>query len=184
MKSLGKHTLSLIVAMGENRAIGKDNKLPWYLPADLKHFKNITSGHAIIMGRKTHESIGKPLPNRVNIVVTKNKQYFSPGCFTATSLEEAITIAEQETQTDNNEIFVIGGASIYEQALPSADRIYLTIVHHDFDGDTYFPNLKEHAWREREFEKHPTDIDNHFEYSFKMLEKVNMKAVSTADSES
>ena len=135
--------ISLIVAASQNGVIGKGNKLPWKLPADLKRFKELTMGHPVILGRKTFESIGKPLPGRTNIVVTKQKNYPAEGIRVAHSVEEAI-----RSCGDAEEIFVIGGASLYGQALPYADKIYLTIIHQDFEGDTRLFDLDEKIWRE------------------------------------
>lgn len=125
--------LALIVAVARNGVIGRDGRLPWHLPEDLKHFKRTTNGHAIIMGRKTHESIGRPLPGRRNVVVTRGSARFE-GCETASSLEEAIALARQ---TDDCP-FVIGGASLYERALPFATEVYLTEIDEDIEGDTRF----------------------------------------------
>ncbi|EKD70031.1 MAG: Dihydrofolate reductase [uncultured bacterium] len=160
--------LSAIAAISENRVIGKANQLLWRLPADLKHFKSLTSGHPIIMGRKTYESIGKPLPNRKNIVLTRDSKFQANGCQVVTTLADAIKYAKQEC---GDEIFIIGGADIYQQALPEIDRLYLTIVHHEFDGDAYFPLLKADHWKEIACERHGADADNPFDYSFLMLEK-------------
>src|SRR6188472_2703937 len=123
MDTLNKPILSAIVAMAENRVIGKNNQLPWHLPADLKHFKTITTGHPILMGRKTHESIGKPLPNRQNIILTRDSNYVAAGCTVVTSVKAALQKAESP------EVFIIGGAEIYRQLLPQVQRLYLTIVH-------------------------------------------------------
>lgn len=160
--------ISIIVAMAQNRVIGKDNKLPWYLPADLRHFKNITMGHPIIMGRKTHESIGKALPGRRNIVVTRRPDYrAAKGCVTAHSLQQAITLS-----AGAEEVFVIGGASLYREALPFAQRIYLTEVHAEVPGDTYFPAIDMAAWKEISRERFPADKKNVYSYSFVVLEKL------------
>lgn len=133
--------LSLIVAMGENRVIGVENRLPWHIPEDLKRFKKITMGHPILMGRKTFESIGKPLPGRTNIVITRNKDFRADGTVSCGSLEEAIEWAMKAP--GNDEIFVIGGAEIFRHCLDKADRIYLTIVKWPFAGDTYLPSYRE-----------------------------------------
>lgn len=130
----------MIVAVDETRAIGKDNKLLWHIPEDLKRFKELTTGHAVIMGENTYRSIGRPLPNRTNIVVTLNQELEIPGCLIAYSLEEALQAArEHETE----EIFVIGGASIYRQFLPMIDRLYLTLVQGTHEADTFFPEYSE-----------------------------------------
>lgn len=129
-------TLSIIVAMAENRIIGKDNRLPWHLPEDLKHFKEITMGKPVIMGRKTYESIGRPLPGRENIVLTRNKSYQAKGAKVISSLQEAIKACPSA-----EEIFIIGGAELYKETLSKADRLYLTVIHKDFEGDAYFPKV-------------------------------------------
>lgn len=161
--------LSAIVAMAENRVIGKDNKLPWHLPADLKHFKYLTIGHPILMGRKTYESIGKPLPERDNIILTHDATYCAPGCVVVTNIDEALESATSET---NDEVFIIGGAQIYRELLPRIERIYLTIVHADFAGDAFFPELNPEMWQEKNREKHLPDEKNAYAYSFITLERV------------
>lgn len=158
-------TLSLIVAASRNGVIGKENKLPWRLPADLKRFKQLTGGHPVIMGRKTFESIGKPLPGRTNIVVTRQKDFQACGVLVAHSLENALRYCEKEP-----EVFAIGGATIYEQALPLADKIYLTLIHQDFEGDARF-EFDRSAWKEVSREDHPPDAANPHPYSFLTLEK-------------
>src|ERR1700749_3703820 len=120
--------VSIVVAISQNHVIGKDNKLLWYLPNDLKHFKDITTGHTVIMGRKTYESVGKPLPNRRNIIITRQNITIE-GCEVVSSIEEAIKLCQTE-----QEVFIVGGAEIYKQSLPLVNRIYLTIVHHSFDA--------------------------------------------------
>jgi dihydrofolate reductase len=158
-----KPLLSAIVAMSENRVIGKDNTLPWHLPADLKHFKEITTGHFIIMGRKTFESIGKPLPNRSNIVLSRDINYQAPGCETVSTIDEALRMAEAAQQ---NEIFIIGGAEIYRQLLPTIERLYITIVHCNIGGDAWFPELSPTEWQEVSRERREADEKNAFAYSF------------------
>lgn len=137
-------SLSLIVAMSQNRVIGKNNKLPWHLPEDLKQFKKITMGHPIIMGRKTFESIGKPLPGRENIVITRDSSYRAEGIRVTHSLQEAIQSFKVQ-----DELFVIGGADIFKIALPFAHKIYLTLIAKNIEGDTFFPELN---WK-KEFKK-------------------------------
>jgi len=158
-------TISIIVAIAQNHAIGKDNKLLWYLPNDLKHFKTITSGHTVIMGRKTYDSVGKPLPNRRNIVITR-QQITIAGCEVVNSLEHALALCNTE-----EEVFIVGGAEIYRQAMVLTNRIYLTIVHKSFDGDTYFPEIQENIWVETEREDHQPDEKNKIPYSFITLER-------------
>ncbi len=158
-------TVSIIVAVSQNGVIGKDNKLPWRLPADLKRFKALTLGHPIIMGRKTFESIGKPLPGRINIIITHQMGYKACGALTAPSLKDAILLCG-----DEEEVFVIGGATVYEQALPLADRIYLTLIHQDFEGDAFF-RWENWAWRETAREDFDPDSKNPYRYSFLTFEK-------------
>lgn len=158
--------VSIIVAMTENRVIGVNNALPWRLPADLKRFRQITTGHAIIMGRRNHASIGKPLPDRTNIVVTRNLDYQAPGCVVVHSIDAAIQYAQSDP-----EIFIIGGAEIYRQTLAYANRLYLTLVHADVGGDTYFPEFNLAAWRELSRERHNADAKNPHAYTYIKLEK-------------
>lgn len=132
--------ISVVAAIGKNRELGKDNKLLWHIPEDMQHFKTITWGHPVIMGRKTFESIGKPLEGRTNIVITKNKNYKPENVLVAHSLEEAISIGESR---DEKEIFIIGGGQIYHLALKFADKLYLTVVDGTFEADTFFPDYSE-----------------------------------------
>jgi dihydrofolate reductase len=134
--------ISVIAAVSENGVIGREGKLPWYIPEDLKHFKKLTSGNVVIMGRKTYESIGKPLPNRINIVITRDKNKIIDGCITVNSIEEAIKKAGNDKQ-----IFIIGGGEIYKKSLNFANKVYLTKVHQVIEGDTYFPTLNKN-WKE------------------------------------
>lgn len=159
--------LSIVVAISENNAIGKNNQLLWHLPADLKHFKAITSGHPIIMGRKTYDSIGRPLPNRRNIVITRQTNLTIPNVELVNSLQEAIALCEAE-----NEVFVIGGAEIYKHALALTNRIYLTVVHQNYEADTFFPELKENEWKEIAKEYHQADEKNNVAYTFSTLERL------------
>ena len=158
--------LSIIAALSRNRVIGKDNQLPWRLPADLKHFKAVTLGKPVIMGRKTFESIGKPLPGRDNIVVTRDPQFRADGIAVAHSLDDAL--AQGRTAP---EIMLIGGAQLYTQALPRAQRLYLTLIHTDIDGDAHFPKYDPAAWRETAREDHAADDSNPHSYSFVILER-------------
>lgn len=135
--------INIIVAMADNRVIGKNNAMPWHLPADLKHFKAITMGHPVIMGRKTFESIGKALPNRRNIVVSRNHDYQASGAEVVSSLEAALSLVE-----DQPEIFVIGGAQLFSQALPLAQKMYLTYIDLKVEGDTFFPVWDKNQWEE------------------------------------
>lgn len=158
--------LSLIAAMSRNRVIGADNRLPWHLSADLRRFKAITLGKSILMGRKTHESIGRPLPGRKNIVLTADANYRAPGCVVVHSLEEALRAAE-----DSEELMVIGGSSLYRRLLPRADRLYLTLIDREFRGDTFFPEFDLADWIEVEREDVPEDPQAGFKYSFLILER-------------
>ena len=158
--------LSIVVAVADNGVIGRNNALPWHLPADLGHFKRITMGKPILMGRKTHESIGRALPGRTNIVLTTQRDYATPGCRVVHSINDAIALAEEE---GNDELMVIGGAKLYENTLPRADRIYLTRVHGDFDGDTWFPEIEESAWIETDNEHRPADLINANDCTFVTL---------------
>lgn len=135
-------TISLIVAMSENRVIGKNNQLPWHIPEDLKRFKKLTMGHPIIMGRKTFESIGRPLPGRDNFILSRNPKYSVPGTTTFQSLDAVISFAKEKYSVDE-EFFIIGGEQIFKQALPLANRIYLTKILSQVDGDTFFPEFDE-----------------------------------------
>lgn len=157
--------ITFVVAAAANNAIGKDNQLLWNLPTDLKHFKKITSGHTIIMGRKTFDSMGKPLPNRRNIVITRNKDLKIEGAEVTKSLNEALELCNNEA-----EVFVIGGAEIYKAALERTDKIYLTRVHKSFNGDAYFPDLNPDKWVEVAREDHLADEKNPIDFSFITLE--------------
>jgi len=132
--------ISMICAIAENRAIGKNNELLWHIPEDFKHFKEITDGHAMIMGQKTYESIGRPLPNRTNIVLTKDKDFNAEGVVVCYSIPEALKKAED---TGEKEVFIIGGGSIYAQFIDLADKLYLTIVEGNFEADTFFPDYSQ-----------------------------------------
>ncbi len=163
--------ISIIAALAENRVIGVNNTLPWRLPNDLKHFRRLTTGHAIVMGRKNYESIGKPLPERTNIVVTRNRDYRASGCLIAHSLDDALALAKNDP-----EIFVIGGAEIYREALPRTDKLYLTQVHAAVDGDTFFPEINPAGWKETARERHAADEKHAYAYSFVVLERVRKTA--------
>jgi dihydrofolate reductase len=160
--------ISLLVAMDEKRGIGKNGKLPWRLSSDLKRFRELTMGHHIIVGRKTFESIGKPLPGRRTIVVTRNPELRPEGCQVAASVEAAIETARMNGET---EAFVIGGADIYTQALDRADRIYLTQVHAEVDADTFFPELNADQWTESDADRYPADDKNQHAFTFRILER-------------
>ncbi|WP_036602316.1 dihydrofolate reductase [Olivibacter sitiensis] len=165
---MSEPVLSIIVATDKNWAIGKNNQLLWHLPADLKHFKQATSGHPIIMGRKTFESIGKVLPKRKNIIVTQQEQYDVEDAIVAHSMDEAIQMAN-----DDEEVFIIGGATIYQQAIAKCDKLYHTIVHETFeDADTFFPEIKDDEWQLEEAEHHAADDKNPYDYSFFEYSKI------------
>lgn len=153
--------VTLIAAMAKNRVIGKDNGLIWQMPADLKRFKKLTTGHHVIMGRKTYESMGKPLPHRVNIIVTRQENYQAPGCMVVHSLKEALLKAEGDSKP-----FVIGGAEIYKMALPYAHCIELTLVHKEFEGDSYFPEFSESEWKLQNNVENPKDEVNPYPFDY------------------
>jgi dihydrofolate reductase len=156
--------ISLIVAMASNRVIGADNKMPWHLPADLKRFRQITMGSPILMGRKTHESIGRVLPGRTNVVITRNSQFESRGCLIFNDIELAL-----DSLQAHSEVFIIGGSSLYEAMLPEAKYIYLTQIHKAFSGDTYFPEINLNDWIEVEQQRIENDPAVSFAYSFKKI---------------
>lgn len=162
--------ITIIAAIAENNALGKNNDLIWHLPADLKRFKKLTTGHYILMGRNTYESIGKPLPNRTSVIITRNKDYFKDGCLTVNSLEEALQLASKE-----DEVFIIGGAQIYNYALENnfADALEITLVHKEFDADVYFPEIDKTIWKETNREFFKADEKNKLDYSFIRYEKAN-----------
>jgi dihydrofolate reductase len=162
--------ITIIAAIAHNNALGKDNDLIWYLPGDLKRFKNITSGHHILMGRNTFESIGKPLPNRTTIIITRNENYFKDGCLITNSLEEAIALAKED-----EEIYIIGGAQIYTYAIENnlVDALDITLVHHEFEADVFFPEIDAKIWKEVSREDFKADEKNKFDYSFVSYRKVN-----------
>ena len=161
-----KPRVSLIVAMAKNRVIGVNNTLPWHLPADLKRFKSLTMGHHIVMGRKTYESIGKPLPGRTSVVVTRNPDYSVPGVIMENSLEAAIAACG-----DDEDIFVIGGAELYRQAVTLADRIYLTEIEAEISGDAHFTELDSKQWQETGRESHDRDEKNAYKYHFVIYDR-------------
>lgn len=160
--------VSIIVAMDEKRGIGVGNGLPWRLSSDLKRFRQLTMGHHIIMGRKTFESIGKPLPGRENIIVTRNPDYKAEGCLIAQSVDEAIMLADRRGES---EAFICGGAQIYAQSLKRADRMYLTLVHTETNADTFFPQIGEPFWVEEESAYYPADEKNQYPSTYKVLVK-------------
>lgn len=170
--------ISLIAALSENHVIGVQNRLPWSLPDDLKRFKRLTSGHPVIMGRKTYESIGRPLPNRENIVISRQPGLAIAGVRTAVSLEAAIQTAEERSELRNPEIFVIGGAEIYRLALPLAERLYLTLIHKTFEGDAHFPDWEAQGkWNILE---RTENREGSVEYSYLTLQRAPVSKKATA----
>jgi dihydrofolate reductase len=160
--------VSFVVAVAENNVIGKDGELPWgRLPADLQHFKRLTLGHPVVMGRRTYDSLGKALPKRPNIVITRQQSWSAPGCETFASLPAALARAAELDE----EVCVIGGGEIYRAALPAADVIYLTEIHHSFEGDAYFPALSPSDWREETRERHEPDEQHAYAFSFVTLRR-------------
>ncbi|MFN4084196.1 MAG: dihydrofolate reductase [Bacteroidia bacterium] len=162
--------ISIVVAADEKNGIGKDNKLLCHLPADLKYFKQLTTGHYILMGRKTFESIGKPLPNRTNLVISKTVIEIN-GCHVFKTIEDAITYAKENNQ---NELFIIGGDSIYLQCLNIADTVYLTRIKHVFEADSFFPEIDERKWIMKKNNCFGIDEKNKFEYCFQVFEKLTI----------
>ncbi|MCX7710896.1 MAG: type 3 dihydrofolate reductase [Clostridia bacterium] len=157
--------ISMIWAMGKNRLIGRDNQLPWRLPADLANFKRITTGHPVIMGRKTFESLGRPLPGRKNVIITRNKDLSIEGCEILHSVEEACRLAEKQ------EVFIIGGAEIYSKFLPHADKLYITEIDESFEGDTHFPEFNMDEWVLTSKVKGDKDEKNPYDYYFLVYER-------------
>jgi len=153
--------ISIIVAIAENNAIGKGNQLLWRMPADLKHFKNATTGHTVIMGRKTFDSVGKPLPNRRNIVITRDTDLKIDGVEIVNTLEKAVSLCNND-----EEVFIVGGAEIYKMAMDRTDKIYLTVIHGVFDADTFFPEIDLEIWKETEIVDNNADEKNPFDYTF------------------
>ena len=166
--------VSLIAAASENNVIGRQGRLPWHLPSDMKHFRELTAGHPVIMGRKTYESIGRPLPKRRNIVVSHRKDLQIEGCEVVGSVDGALALASnfQLPTSSTSEIFVIGGGEIYRQALARADRIYLTRVHTTIDGDALFPEIDRKEWKEVSREDHSADQEDAVAYTFLTYDRV------------
>jgi dihydrofolate reductase len=161
--------VSLIVAMASGGVIGRDNRLPWHLPADLRRFKRLTMGHPLVVGRKTFESIGRPLPGRTMVVVTRDPGYAPPGVRVAHSVDEALAVAAAAEGGD--EVFVAGGAEIYRQTLPRADRLHLTRIEAEIPGDTRFPEFDESQWRLTQEERHEPDDEVPFAYTFQIFDR-------------
>lgn len=166
--------LAVIVAAAENAVIGRNNALPWHLPEDLRYFKKVTMGKPIVMGRKTFESIGRPLPGRVNIVVTRNPGFQAEGVRVVASLDEALRLAEDIALIDGaQELVVIGGAEIYKAAIPRAERLYITEVHASVEGDACLPQVDWKDWREIGRERYPAQGPNPYDYSFVVYERLH-----------
>ena len=164
---------SMIVAMAENRVIGINNKLPWYLPNDLKYFKQVTMGKPILMGRKTFESIGKPLPGRTNIVLTRDETWQKDGVRAVNAMDQAFAVADADCEINGqDEIMIIGGDQIYKTSLPLVDRIYLTQVHAEVNGDAYFPEVDWSEWKEIGREDFKAEGPNPYDYSFIVLDRI------------
>lgn len=168
--------ISLIAALARNRVIGKNNDLPWHLPDDMQYFMHTTRGHHVIMGRKNYESIPpkyRPLPQRTNIIVTRQPHYAAAGCKVVHSLAEALQVARQAGE---NEVFIIGGAQIYRMALPLANRLYLTEIHAEPEGDTFFPMFNKSEWKEISRKHHAADDRHAFAFDFIIYHRINQPA--------
>ncbi|MDH6252267.1 dihydrofolate reductase [Chryseobacterium sp. H1D6B] len=159
---------TIVVAMGEKNEIGSNNQLLWHLPTDLKHFKDLTSGHPIIMGRKTYESIGKPLPNRTNIVVSKKKDWFEEGILIVGSIKEAVKFAKKIDE----EVFIIGGGNVYAQTMDIVDRLEVTLVKAELEADTFFPKIDSRVWKKTNETCHEKDEKNSYDFCFQTFERI------------
>ncbi|MGK6343534.1 dihydrofolate reductase [Chryseobacterium sp. DT-3] len=159
---------TIVVAMGEKNEIGFENKLLWHLPKDLKHFKDMTSGHPVIMGRKTYESIGKPLPNRTNIVISRKKNWFEEGILIVGSIKEAVKFAKKIDE----DIFIIGGGNIYEQTMEIVDKLEVTLVKADLEADTFFPKINPKVWKKIAEICHEKDEKNQYDFCFQTFERI------------
>jgi len=159
--------ITIIAAIAKNNALGKDNKLIWHIPADLKRFKKVTANHHVIMGRKTYESLGKPLPNRTNIIITRNANFKAEGCVVVNSLQDAIEAAKEDKSP-----YILGGAEIYKQAILIADKLDLTFVHHNFEADAFFPEIDKTIWKETLREDFKANDKNKYDYSFVTFERL------------
>lgn len=163
--------VALIVAVSQNHVIGRDNQLPWHLPEDLQYFKSVTMGKPILMGRKTYDSIGRPLPGRANIVITRDPNWSAEGVIAVNSLEDAIAAGYEACKAaDCDEIMIIGGAQIYQDSLPIADKLYLTMVEAEIEGDAFFPEIDRDQWQ-KVSEKSPSAVDK-YPYRFLILERI------------
>ncbi len=167
-----KNMISLIAAIGKNNELGKNNALVWSMPTDLKYFRQKTSGHPVIMGRKTFEAIGHPMPKRKNIIITRDKNYKKDGIEVVHSLKEALNSA-RTTLAENGEIFIIGGEEIFKQAMDTADRLYITHIDaEDKKADTFFPEIIPIVWNEISHEEHKKDNENPYDYVFSVYERI------------
>lgn len=162
---------TIVVAMGEKNEIGADNQLLWHLPKDLKHFKDLTSGHPIIMGRKTYESIGKALPNRTNIVISRKKNWFEEGILIVGSIKEAVKFAKKIDE----DVFIIGGGNVYEQTMEIADKLEVTLVKAELKADTFFPKIDPKIWKLTDEVIHEKDEKNEYDFSFQTYEKIEVE---------
>ncbi len=163
----------MIAAMGRNRVIGLNNKMPWHLPADLQFFKETTFGSPIIMGRKTYDSIGRPLPGRKNIILSRDENLKIEGCIVVSSLVRALEIAQADSQEKEKEdVFITGGAHLYEKFINDADRLYLTLIDEEFEGDTFFPDYTQYQWKEVERVENSADEKNPYPYTFLTLDRL------------
>ncbi len=168
----------IVAALDERRVIGRGGELPWRLPADLRHFREVTTGHPVVMGRRTYEAIGRPLPQRTNIVLTTRSDYEAPGCEVASSVDEAIQLAQDHGA---DRVMIIGGESLYRQVLPETDLLVLTVVHDIFEGDTYFPTFDSEEWDVEQREYRPADEENPSAMSFVTLRAVVEKPRSVGE---
>lgn len=159
--------ISLVAAAADNNVIGKNNTLPWRMPADMKFFMNLTMGHTVVMGRKTYESMGRPLPKRKNVVITRNKDFKAEGCIVVSSLQEM-----KELCKEDGEVFIIGGAEIYKLSMKLADKIYLTRIHGDFEGDAHFPEIHADIWAETSKTGYLADEKNPYPYTFLVYSRI------------
>jgi len=162
--------ISMIAAMAHQRVIGKNNKIPWHLPADLAFFKKITIGNPILMGRKTYDSIGRALPERLNIVISRNPNLKIAGCEVVHSLAQAVKLANEKS-LNSKELFITGGSNLYTSFLPQANRLYLTLIDAQLEGDTFFPDYSQYQWQEVKRIDHQPDEKNNYPYSFVILDR-------------
>ena len=163
--------ISQIVAISQNRVIGKDNHLPWHMPDDLAYFFRMTIGRHIIIGRKNYEANGKALPNRINIVVTRKKDYIAPGCIVLYNINDAINYARERGE---EEVFISGGSEIYKATLEITDRIYLTLIDAEVEGDVYYPEMDMRKWQVVSEKKHKADLRNKYDYTYFIFERVKV----------